>query len=159
MISTATHRLVAGWFVVEEVGARAMKGVPEPIVLHRVVRPSAVRSRLEARRSTGGLAPLVGRDRERRLLFDGWDRSVRGEGQVIHICGEPGIGKSRLALVLHERLGGQAHRWLAGSCTRYVRNTALHPIVELVEQSLGFEPGDQPADRVRLVEQEVRRPA
>ena len=156
MISTATHRLVAGWFVVEEVGARAMKGVPEPIVLHRVVGPSAVRNRLEARSSTGGLAPLVGRDRERRLLFDGWDRSVRGEGQVIHICGEPGIGKSRLALVLHGRLAGQAHRWLAGSCTRYVRNTAFHPIVELVEQSLGFEPGDQPADRVRLVEQGLR---
>ena len=77
MISTATHRLVAGWFVVEEVGARAMKGVPEPIVLHRVVRPSAVRSRLEARSSTGGLVPLVGRDEERQLLFDGWDKSVR----------------------------------------------------------------------------------
>jgi class 3 adenylate cyclase/tetratricopeptide (TPR) repeat protein len=153
IISAATHRLVTGWFVAEEVGARAMKGVPEPIVLHRVVRPSAVRSRLEARSSTGGLAPLVGRDRERRLLFDGWDESVRGKGQVIHISGEPGIGKSRLALVLHEHVARRARRWLAGSCTRYVRNTAFHPIVELVEQSLGFEPGDQPGDRVRLVEQ------
>jgi class 3 adenylate cyclase/tetratricopeptide (TPR) repeat protein len=155
MISAATHRLVAGWFVVEEAGARAMKGVPQPIVVHRVLRPSTVRSRLEAR-STGGLAPLVGRDRERRLLFDRWDRAVRGEGQVVHICGEPGIGKSRLALVLHEHLAGQPHRWLAGSCTRYVRNTAFHPIVEMVEQLLGFEPGDQPADRVRRVEQGLR---
>jgi len=156
MIGTATHRLVAGWFVVEEVGARAMKGVPEPMVLHRVVRPSAVRSRLEARSTTGGLAPLVGRDGERRLLFDAWDTSVRGEGQVIHICGEPGIGKSPLALVLRARLAGRRHRWLAGSCTRYVGNTAFHPITELVEQSLGFEPGDRPADRVRLVEDGLR---
>ena len=156
MISAATHRLVTGWFVAEEVGARAMKGVPEPIVLHRVVRPSAVRSRLEARSSSGGLVPLVGRDEECQLLFDGWDQSVGGEGQVIHISGEPGIGKSRLALALHARLAGRAHRWLAGSCTRYVRNTAFHPIVELVQQSLGFEPGDQPADRVRRVEQGLR---
>ncbi len=151
MMSAATHRLVAGWFVVEEAGAREMKGVPQPIVVHRVLRPSAVRSRLEAR-GTGGLAPLVGRDRECRLFFDGWDRVVRDVGQVIHLCGDPGIGKSRLAFVLQEHLAEQPHRWLAGSCTRYVRNTAFHPIVEVVEGSLGFEPGDQPADRVRRVE-------
>jgi class 3 adenylate cyclase/tetratricopeptide (TPR) repeat protein len=155
IISAATHRLVAGWFVVEDAGARAMKGVPQPILVHRVLRPSAVRSRLEAR-STGGLAPLVGRDRECRLLFDGWDTAVRGVGQVVHLCGEPGIGKSRLAFVMHEHLAGQPHRWLAGSCTRYVRNTAFHPIVEMVEQSLGFEPDDQPADRVRRVEEGLR---
>jgi class 3 adenylate cyclase/tetratricopeptide (TPR) repeat protein len=155
MISAATHRLVAGWFVAEAAGARTMKGVPQPIVVHRVLRPSAVRSRLEAR-STAGLVPLVGRDRERRLLFDAWDKAVRGVRQVVHLCGEAGIGKSRLVLVLHEHLAGQPHRWLAGSCTRYVRNTAFHPIVEMVEQSLGFEPGDRPADRVRRVEQGMR---
>ena len=130
MISAATHRLVAGWFVVEEVGARAMKGVPEPIVLHRVVRPSAVRSRLEARAALAdSRRSSVATESAGCSSTDGTS-AVRGEGQVIHLCGEPGIGKSRLALVLQEHLAGQPHRWLAGSCTRYVRNTAFHPIVE-----------------------------
>ena len=155
MVSAATHRLVAGWFVVEDSGAHAIKGLVQPMTMYRVLRPSAVRSRLEAR-SVRGLAPLVGRDRERKVLVDGWTAAVRGDGQALHLCGEPGIGKSRLALVLRERLAGQPHRWLAGSCTRYVRNTAFHPIVEMVEQSLGFAASDMPTDRVQLVEQGLR---
>src|SRR5205085_1664856 len=123
----------------------------QPIVVHRVLRPSAVRSRLEAR-GTRGLAPLVGRDSECRLLFAGWDSAVRARGQAIHLSGEPGIGKSRLAFVLQEHLADRPHRWLAGSCTRYVRNTAFHPIVEMVEGAFGFEPGDRLADRLTRVE-------
>ncbi|MDQ1458805.1 MAG: hypothetical protein QOI08_289 [Actinomycetota bacterium] len=155
MVSAATHRLVAGWFVVEDSGAHAIKGLVQPMTTYRVLRPSAVRSRLEAR-SVRGLSPLVGRDRERKVLVDGWTAAVRGDGQALHLCGEPGIGKSRLALVLRDRVAAEPHRWLAGSCTPYVRNTAFHPIIELVEQSLGFAARDMPTDRVRLVEQGLR---
>ncbi len=155
MMSAATQRLVAGWFVVEAAGAHAIKGLAQPMMMYRVLHPSAVRSRLEAR-SVRGLAPLVGRDAERKVLLDGWSAAVRGDGQVVHLSGEPGIGKSRLALVLRGYVAAQPHRWLAGSCTPYVRNTAFHPIVEMVEQSLGFEASDTPADRVQRVEQGLR---
>ncbi len=151
MMSAATYALVGGWFVVEDAGMPELKGVMQPIAVHRVLRPSAARSRLEAR-SVGGLRPMIGRDRERQLLFDAWDAACRGSGQSVHICGEPGIGKSRLVLGLREHLARQPHFSLDGACTHYVRNTAFHPIAEIVEQVLGFTPDDRPAERILLVE-------
>jgi class 3 adenylate cyclase/tetratricopeptide (TPR) repeat protein len=151
MVSAATQHLVAGWFVIDAAATHAVKGLPEPMVVHRVLRPSAVRTRLEAR-NVRGLGPLVGRERERATMLDAWASAVRGEGRAVHLGGEAGIGKSRLALVLREHVAAQPHRWLDGACTLYAADTAFHPIIGVVEQSLGFAPGDQPEDRVRLVE-------
>ena len=155
LMSAATHRLVAGWFVVEAAGTHALKGLSEPLTLYRVVRASAVRSRLEAR-SVCGFTPLVGRDAERRLLLERWAQARGGAGQVVLITGEPGIGKSRLVRVLREHIADQPHRWLEGSCSLYMRNTAFHPIVELVERGLGFIAGDPPAERLRRLEDGLR---
>ena len=155
LMSAATHRLVAGWFVVEEAVTHTLKGLPEPLTLYRVLRASAARSRLEAH-SLRGFTPLVGREAERRLLLERWAQARGGEGQVVLITGEPGIGKSRLVRVLREHIADQPHRWLEGSCSLFMRNTAFHPIVELVERGLGFIDGDQPAERMRRLEDGLR---
>src|SRR3989441_3840290 len=110
VITADTHRLVAGLFVVEECGPRTLRGVPEPMALYRVVQPSGVRSRFHAR-VTRGLTPFVGREHERQLLSERWQRAREGEGQVVLITGEPGIGKSRLGQ-------GPCNRAAAGPHTR-----------------------------------------
>jgi hypothetical protein len=97
LISAATHRLVAGLFLVEELGAQHLKGVREPMLLYRVMQPSGVRGRLGAAVATSRhLTPFVGRERERRLLVERWEQTRGGEGQVVLITGEAGIGRSRL---------------------------------------------------------------
>src|SRR5437867_5809963 len=82
VISADTHRLVAGLFVVAECGPRTLRGVPEPVALYRVVQPSGVRSRFHAR-ATRGLTPFVGREHERLLLSERWQRAREGDGQVV----------------------------------------------------------------------------
>ncbi|HEY5170771.1 MAG TPA: adenylate/guanylate cyclase domain-containing protein, partial [Acidimicrobiia bacterium] len=154
VMTAATQRLVEG-FVVEGAGSHSVKGVPQPIAVHRVLSVSTVGSPLEAHRERGS-GPFVGRDRERQLLFDAWDRAARGSGHAVHICGEPGIGKSRLAIELREHLRGRPHATLGASCTRYVRNTAFHPVQQIVERVVGFTAGDEPGQRVALVQDALR---
>ena len=92
LIAARVQRQVAGLFVVDDKGARELRGLPEPIGLFRVVRASGGR-RFGAR----ALTPLIGREEELDLLGRHWERVVRGEGQLALVVGEPGIGKSRLA--------------------------------------------------------------
>ncbi len=93
-ITAATHRLVAGMFVVEDRGPRTLKGVREPMTLYRVVRPSGIHSRLDA--AAGRLTGFVGREPELATVIGHWERVQDGEGQNILIVGEAGVGKSRL---------------------------------------------------------------
>ena len=120
------QRQIAGLFVVEERGTHSLKGVPAPTTLFRLVRASGV-SRRSAQRH---LTPLVGRDEELSLLLRRWDRSRQGNGQLVLIVGEPGLGKSRLIEEIRARLTDTPHTWLEWSCSELLRNTALHPIEE-----------------------------
>jgi class 3 adenylate cyclase len=104
MVTARVQRQVAGLFVVEEQGARALKGVGEPVQLFRIVRASGGR-RFGAR----ALTPLVGREEELNLLRRRWERAARGEGQFVQIVGEPGIGKSRLVEEFRLKLGEDPH--------------------------------------------------
>ena len=85
-----------------------------------------------------GLTPLVGREQELALLLDRWRRAKRGEGQVVLIAGEAGIGKSRLVRALRERLAAEPHTWLSQSCSPHYANAALHPVVGLLERAAGL---------------------
>src|SRR5262249_7056009 len=87
LITAATQGLVAGLFVVEDRGSQQLKGVPEPVALYRVVRPSGMRSRLEM--SEGRLTPFIGRHAELGTLVASWERTQEGEGQTVLVSGEP----------------------------------------------------------------------
>ena len=99
-ITAKVQRQVAGLFVVEDRGAQALKGVPEPTVLYRIVRASGGGRRSGQR----ALTPLVGREEEVAMLLRRWERARAGEGQFVTIAGEPGLGKSRLIEEFHARL-------------------------------------------------------
>jgi class 3 adenylate cyclase/predicted ATPase len=132
LITMSVQRQVAGLFVVEEQGAREIKGVSEPVHLFRIVRASGGR-RFGAR----ALTPLVGREEELDLLRRRWDRAAKGEGQFVQIVGEPGIGKSRLVEEFRLKLVETPHTWVEFSSSQLFQNTPLHPIAEWGRQRFG----------------------
>jgi class 3 adenylate cyclase/tetratricopeptide (TPR) repeat protein/energy-coupling factor transporter ATP-binding protein EcfA2 len=141
VITAATQRLVAGLFVVEDRGPQALKGVREPVTLYRVVQPSGVRSRLDVARAHG-FTPFVGREDELRLLRKRWEQAHAGEGQVVLITGEAGIGKSRLVQMLKEHLANEPHTWVECVGSPYHQNTPFYAVVDLLQQVLAWR-GDE----------------
>jgi class 3 adenylate cyclase/DNA-binding transcriptional ArsR family regulator len=134
LVSAHTHRLISGHFVVETLGFHSLKGRASPLELYRIIRPSGARGRLEAAAGTRGLTPFVGREDELRTLSDRWKRVSGGEGQVMLIRGEPGIGKSRLLHRFRETLAGEAHAWADAAAGAIYQNTPFHPVVEMIRQ-------------------------
>ncbi len=145
--TAATHRLVSGLFLVEARGTRALKGVRDPVELFRVVRPSGVRGKLAAA-AVHGLSPFVGREDERRLLRSRFEQASEGEGQVVLLVGEPGIGKSRLAQRLREDLAGTPHSWLETGGAPYFASTPFYAVSELLKQFFSWSPDDGLVQRV-----------
>jgi hypothetical protein len=108
VVTTArVQRQVAGLFVGEERGSHELKGVPEPVTLFVIVRASGGGRRAGQRH----LTPLVGRDEEIAMMTRRWDRARQGDGQLVLIVGEPGLGKSRLIEEFHARLRDTPHTW------------------------------------------------
>jgi class 3 adenylate cyclase/predicted ATPase len=138
VVSERTRVLAEGLFDCIDLGAQALKGVSEPMHLFRVVRVRATESRFEASRSEGALTPLVGREEEIALLLRRWQQAKEGEGQVVLVGGEPGIGKSRLTRALRERLAQEQHLVLRYQCSPYHLNSALYPVSEQFERAAGF---------------------
>ena len=141
VVTARVQRQIAGLFVAEERGDHELKGVPEPVTLFRLVRASGGGRRAGQRH----LTPLVGRDEEIALLMRRWERARRGDGQLVLIVGEPGIGKSRLIEEFHARLRDTPHTWVEWSCSQLLQNTPLHPIAEWGRQRFGG--ADLPAER------------
>ena len=133
VVTARVQRQVAGLFVAEECGSHQLKGVPEPVTLYRVVRASGGGRRAGQRH----LTPLVGRDEEIAMLLRRWERARQGDGQLVLIVGEPGLGKSRLIEEFHARLRDTPHTWVEWSCSQLLQNTALHPITEWGRQRFG----------------------
>jgi class 3 adenylate cyclase/tetratricopeptide (TPR) repeat protein len=135
LITAAVQRQTAGLFVAEDRGQHALKGVSAPMTLYRIVRASGGGRRGGAR----VLTPLVGREEELDLLTRRWDRARKGEGQLAHIVGEPGLGKSRLMEEFHGRLGETPYTWVEWSSSQLLQNTPLHPIAEWGRQRFGAD--------------------
>ncbi|HKV54960.1 MAG TPA: AAA family ATPase [Candidatus Binataceae bacterium] len=136
LITASAHRLISGLFIVENAGARDLKGVPAPIELFRVIRPIGVRGRI---RTARGLTPLVGREEEFSTLLRRWERTREGEGQMVLVVGEAGIGKSRLVAEFHERIRDTPHIWMESAGEQLFENTPFHAISEMLSQWLELQ--------------------
>ncbi len=156
VISDATRRLVRGVFVLDELGSHSLKGIADPVPVFRALRASGVQSRLELA-GPAGLTPLVGREQEVALLLDRWEQVNEGHGQVMLLSGEAGMGKSRLVQVLHERLADKRHSWLEVRGSAYHRNSALHPVIELLEQALLLSRDDSAEEKLAKLERALER--
>ena len=141
LVTARVQRQVAGLFVAEDRGTHTLKGVAEPTALFRLIRASGGGRRSGQR----NLTPLVGRDDEMTMLVRRWERARQGDGQLVMIVGEPGLGKSRLIEEFHTRLSETPHTWVEWSCSQLLQNTPLHPIAEWGRQRFGG--ADVPAER------------
>ncbi len=155
VITAATHRLVSGLFVVDQLGAQALKGIERPVQLYRVIQPSGVRGRLEAAAASRGLTPFVGREDELRSLMSRWERAREGEGQVALIIGEAGIGKSRLLQRFHEQIASTPHTWVVAAAGAFFQNTPFYPVTEMLRELLAWR-GDHSAAEEQLAQLEPR---
>src|SRR5215470_217042 len=136
-ISEATWRLVQGYFDCEALGEQTLRGVAEPLHVYRVLQESGARGRLDVA-VTRGLTPLVGRESEVTLLLERWEQVKAGEGQVILLTGDAGIGKSRLVHMLKEHVANQPHTCWECRSLSYFEHTALFPLTDLFHRLLRF---------------------
>jgi class 3 adenylate cyclase/predicted ATPase len=150
-ISTDTYRLIQGYFECQALGVQALRGVTEPIAVYRVLRESGAQGRLDIAQPRG-LTPLVGREQEVGLLLERWEQAKCGQGQVVLLTGDAGIGKSRLVQMLKEHVANEPHtRWECRSLS-YFENTALFPLTDLFQRLLRFHAEDTPDEKVRKLE-------
>jgi hypothetical protein len=141
VIAEGTRRLVGDLFKLQDLGAKDLKGIAGPAKAWKALRPASVESRFEAFHSTG-LTELVGREEELELLLRRWSKAKGGQGQVVLLSGEPGIGKSRLTAALMERLAGEPHTRLRYFCSPQHTDSALYPIISQMERAAGFAHDD-----------------
>ena len=126
-----------------DLGGQDLKGIAGPARAWAALRPSSVESRFEALHGTG-LTALVGREEEFELLLRRWSKAIGGEGQVVLLSGEAGIGKSRLTAALLERLSGEPHARLRYFCSPQHANSAFYPIIGQMERAAGLTRDDAP---------------
>ena len=136
-IAESTRKLVGNLFDLQDLGAQNLKGIGAPVRAWAALRPASVESRFEALRG-GGLTALVGREEELELLLRRWSRAKSCEGQVVLLCGEPGIGKSRLTAALLETIASEPHTRLRYFCSPQRTDSAFYPIIGQMERAAGF---------------------
>jgi class 3 adenylate cyclase/tetratricopeptide (TPR) repeat protein len=141
VVGPNTHRLLGELFLFEPLGPREIRGFEAPIPVWRVLREGRAQGRFEAR-SAAGLTPLIGREHEFQMILERWHLARQGEGQVLMLSGEGGIGKSRLVDTLNRQLGGANHQRLRWFCSQFFAGTALYPVIEQVRRAAGFSRED-----------------
>jgi class 3 adenylate cyclase/tetratricopeptide (TPR) repeat protein len=154
VISDVTHDLVEGYFETEALGEKELKGVSRAVGVYRVLRPTGAVGRLEvadARR----LTPVVGRDRELERLAGAWRQAEGGQGAVVHVTGEAGIGKSRLVRTLVERVGEQVGAVQTWQCSAHHQSTSLYPVARYLERLPGRARTTAAEDELKALDQAV----
>jgi class 3 adenylate cyclase/tetratricopeptide (TPR) repeat protein len=152
VVGALTHQLLGGMFVCESLGTPSLKGVSAPLEVYRVRYESTARTRLEALAGTG-LTPLVGREAELGQLEAVWARVSAGQGQVVVVTGEAGIGKSRLVKALTDHAAARPAWFTHLQCSPYYQHTAFYPLIDLLERIvLRFERDDSPSQKQSKLE-------
>ncbi|HLE26417.1 MAG TPA: BREX system ATP-binding domain-containing protein, partial [Thermodesulfobacteriota bacterium] len=156
VVSSTTHRLIQGFFDGRELGPHTLKGFSQPMEVYQVLYESGVQSRFEVA-VTKGLTPLVGREQEVELLLERWERVKEGEGQVVFLIGEAGIGKSRLVQVLKEHVAAESHTRIESLCSPYYQNSSLYPVIDHLQRLLEFRREDSPQEKLNKLERVLER--
>ena len=151
LVDESTRRLIGHLFEYRDLGGREVKGFSGAVSVWEVVRPSIVESRFEAFHAAA-LTPLIGREEEMELLLRRWARAKDGEGQLVLISGEAGIGKSRIAAALQEQLGGQPYTRLRYFGSPHHGDSPLHPVISQLERAAGFAREDTPGTKLDKLE-------
>ncbi|QQN63449.1 AAA family ATPase [Bradyrhizobium diazoefficiens] len=150
VIGSQTRHLLAGLFEYEQLGGVEVKGFGAPVDAYRVVRPSSIESRFEAMHAA--TTPLVGREQEIALLQRRWEQAKRGDGCVVLMSGESGIGKSRIAQFLLEWTGSGPHTNLRFFCSPLHQDSALYPTITQIERAAGLRRDDSDEERLGKLE-------
>jgi class 3 adenylate cyclase/predicted ATPase len=151
VVSEVTRRLLGGGFVWERLGPKLLKGFSEPVNPFKIIGENAVESRFDAK--TGlKLTQFVGRRRELASLLNLWERSKKGEGQIALICGEPGIGKSRISIALINEITGDDHFTIRWQCSSHHTNSPFYPAIRNLERAARFDRDDTAAVRLEKLE-------
>jgi class 3 adenylate cyclase/tetratricopeptide (TPR) repeat protein len=158
VVAERTRELAGGRFEYADQGTHELKGFDQRVRAWRVLRTSAAESRFDAAR-TRRMAPFVGRAEEIDLLRGRWHRAADGKGQVVLLVGEAGIGKSRIAETLIERIADEPHITLRYQCSPYHANSALHPFIQQLERAADFERGDTAGQKLDKLETLLARSA
>ena len=151
VIAESTRHLLGEAFVYRDLGTVHLKGFPGPVRAWHVVGEGTAESRFEAQHGASATA-LVGRDQELALLLDRWQQAKEGEGRIVLLGGEPGIGKSRLVRALRDQLSDAPHTSLSHFCSPFHTNSALYPVVGLLERAAGIRREDPPAEQLDKLE-------
>ncbi len=152
IVSPGTKQLLGGMFELTDLGAHTLKGLAKPVNAWQVLRESQVEGRFNALHTTG-LTAMVGRGSELGLLLDRWQSARNGDGQVVLLSGEPGIGKSRLTQAFRERLLEEPHVRLSYHCSPYHTNSTLHPVIDQLRRAADIRANDLPDQNLDRLEE------
>jgi class 3 adenylate cyclase/ABC-type lipoprotein export system ATPase subunit len=161
LVGPATYQLTRNFFDFSLLGEHAIKGFRDSISVWKVLGESAIENRFAAAHAAAA-GPIVGRERELAFLYDSWQRATRGDGHVVLLAGEAGIGKSRLLEALAERVREDPHRLLRCQCSPYHRNSVLFPFKTLLRHRLDLSrdlPAQENLDRISRMLERVGRHA
>ncbi len=153
-----TRLLVGDLFEYQDLGPAKVKGIAERVQTWRALRPSVVESRFEAFHAAAQ-TPLVGREEEIELLLRRWARAKDGNGQIVLLAGESGIGKSRITTALQEILESDPHATLRWFCSPYGQDSALHPVISHLEHAAQFDRDDRAEEKLDKLRTALVRPS
>jgi class 3 adenylate cyclase/predicted ATPase len=151
VIAQRTRELVEGLFILDSLGSRSLKGISAPVTAYLATGTSDAPSRFEAAAALG-LTPLVGRESEIHLLLDRWSLAKDGEGQVVLLSGEAGVGKSRIVRGFQERVDSELKSRILYFCSPHLQRSPLHPVIDQLERGLRVEQRDAPAEKLDKLE-------
>jgi class 3 adenylate cyclase/tetratricopeptide (TPR) repeat protein len=144
-VTEATFKLIEGFFRVEALGKKKIKGMDKSISVYRVIGSSTRRTRFDVS-AERGLTPFVGRERELELLLDGFKRAKSGRGQAMSIIAEAGVGKSRLLYEFRKAVANEDATFLEGKCLSYSRGVAYHPVIDILKSNFDILEDDGGAE-------------